>query len=1236
MIQVDGTLPSAEEKQQEADQQQQQQQTQLTTSRRLSHSRRSILRKSLSSGSFSNTSSTTSSCFQCRVSSMKLFDRDEQQLQLVNAYRRLQQQQRQPPFRSATVGNNNNGTVRPAQQQLHSKSEMVLITGPSGTGKTILAKQTLAGIVAGSDHFIHGKCDQRRTLQQPYAPFRAAFKQLVREAMMPGNQPRADDLRHALTEATGGEELVLIDMIPAFGKLFFGSSNRSMDDVSQRNTANAGAAATGGGMSSSSSQRLSNHSIQSFLKFLRLFCTSQNEPLVLLLDDVQWMDTYSLYLLQELLTTSSSSTSSSSNVIEDGGPIPNLMVVTTCRGNEVSFDDPLAVMLRELEAHGVHITEIKVNNLGAEAVTALVADTLQVRPEDCERLAAIAYGMTEGHALYTVQVLKMLQNRGDAPATGAATTTTTTTARMDLSGSITTTTTTHATPVEDTNHSKIAAFQQVSAKLLQSPRTNDTLLSIKLASIGRYDSEIVLQALRIASCLGDTFLVSHVQMVAAASSPGFSPLAIEQALADVARAGILAARAEEDMTTDGYLDDVIDDENDVGHDDDEDSQKKINNNSGHSRGSTGRSRTSSRGEGDQDAPRSYRWTHDSYLSAAYALIPEETRKEFHTELGRILLGELDGAVLEAFAFIILHQFSIGTELLRDQGERMALAQVCLLAGVKSALSSAFEVALTHLTFGVELICTNPRHWEDNYRLSLDLYNGVAEMNYITGRLDKVDECVQEILTNATSLGDKMRAYESQIFALGARQRFREAIDLSFHVLEALKDPLPRNASFVRIGIEFLWTKRMIRDLTTDEVMDLPRLTDPRMNAIMRIMFYMFSTVQRSRPEYAPIIAARAVRKTLKYGVSPISAAGFMALGFMICFPLGAVDEGVRHCRTAMTIIEEFHADDLRCRGMLCLHGFALPWKLPLRTCMPRVMEAAQAGHLSGDLEMTSLSLFLHSCFGLFSGMPLPSVLDDMKIRHKKLAGNKVDTLLSYSSAILQLTYNLTIPSTRINPLKLTGKAMNEEEALDENIESGHEAGVAVILTCKLYLALYLNEIELAYSMAIKLRRMNLDSFNAALMYQVHFLDGMTEVLAARGGFAKCRRARAGKRALKALRKYAEHAPANVLNKILLIEAERCFMKQQYEKAMRKYCASYDCADEQGNLPEQALARERTALLLAKRGEGFDALRYLHKARELYTKWGSPVKINQLNSMALQHKIGDLQNSFKGKLSSEWL
>ena len=246
------------------------------------------------------------------------------------------------------------------------KAELVLVTGASGLGKTALV-HTLEPVVEGmGGYFIDGKYDQRERPIQYWGIVQSIgeFVQIVKA------QPDSFERYQRLIAPLIHNDRLLTDLVPPLEQ--FASANRTELPASAASGSDA----------------------QLVLLFSQLFkaISSVKHPIVMLLDDLQWADHGSLRVLHAL--------------VEDP-EIQGLMIVGTCRGNEVSLEHRLAVTLREMENDGILLTDIQIHPLEFRAVHRMVEDNF-AEDVNRERVAREIWKKSKGNAFFVVQIIRAL------------------------------------------------------------------------------------------------------------------------------------------------------------------------------------------------------------------------------------------------------------------------------------------------------------------------------------------------------------------------------------------------------------------------------------------------------------------------------------------------------------------------------------------------------------------------------------------------------------------------------------------------------------------------------------------------------------------------------------------------------------------------------------------------------------------------------------------------------------
>jgi hypothetical protein len=136
-----------------------------------------------------------------------------------------------------------------------------------------------------------------------------------------------------------------------------------------------------------------NYAFRRLIRILAVYL----QPLVIVLDDLQWADLASLNLLEVFMTDESN---------------PNLMVIGVYRSNEITPPHILNSALRSLQTKwmdcGFDITQIRVGNLSVANLNSMVRDLLSTDDDRTLGLAKICHQKTNGNALYFSYFMSML------------------------------------------------------------------------------------------------------------------------------------------------------------------------------------------------------------------------------------------------------------------------------------------------------------------------------------------------------------------------------------------------------------------------------------------------------------------------------------------------------------------------------------------------------------------------------------------------------------------------------------------------------------------------------------------------------------------------------------------------------------------------------------------------------------------------------------------------------------
>lgn len=251
-------------------------------------------------------------------------------------------------------------------------SEIMLVAGFSGIGKTAVVNEVHKPIVRQRGYFIKGKFDQfKRDI--PFSSWVQAFQNLMRQ-LLTESAGEVHNWQVKILEALGDNSQVIIDVIPELERLI-----GKQPEVPE--------------LEGNAAQNRFNLLFQ---KFIRLFATKEH-PLVIFLDDLQWADSASLKLMQLLMSETDTR---------------YLLLMGAYRDNEVFPAHPLMLTLDEIRKDLATINQITLAPLDKISLNRLIADTLICPPERAMPLTELVFTKTKGNPFFATQFLKSLQVDG--------------------------------------------------------------------------------------------------------------------------------------------------------------------------------------------------------------------------------------------------------------------------------------------------------------------------------------------------------------------------------------------------------------------------------------------------------------------------------------------------------------------------------------------------------------------------------------------------------------------------------------------------------------------------------------------------------------------------------------------------------------------------------------------------------------------------------------------------------
>lgn len=1012
-------------------------------------------------------------------------------------------------------------TLLTAFERVTSQSEMILIAGYSGIGKTALVQELYKPITEKRGYFISGKFDQyQRNI--PYSAIAAAFRELIKQ-LLSETDTKLNQWRDKLQAALGNNGQVIVEAIPEV-ELIIGKQP-AVPEVGPNE-----------------SQNRFNLVFQNFIKVF----TKPEHPLAIFIDDLQWADGASLKLIQLLMSSAST----------------GLFLIGAYRDNEVSPAHPFMLTVEEITKTGAKIERVFLSHLQLQTVIQIIVDTLKCSESKAKPLAELVVLKTGGNPFFLNEFLKSLY-----------------TERL-------------------LEFNLATRCWQWNLEKIQGREFTDNVVELMTSKIQKLP-EVTQEMLNLAACIGNQFDLETLGLIA------------EKSLKETA-SNLQAAVAESLVVPVSNMGDV---ELAIAATEFSTFQLPI----------------------PLSQAVEYKFIHDRIQQAAYSLIPDQTKEIVHRQIGQVLLKNASPENREDKIFDIVNQLNFSLSLITEQSERDELAKLNLIAGKKAKLSAAYQPALNYLQVGIELLATDS--WQRQYHLTLSLHEETAEAAYLNTNFALMERFVDEVMSHAKIVLDKVKVYEVKIQAYIVQGNFPSAIALGLEALKLLGITLPKHPTKFDIFWGLFRIKTSVGFRPIADLANIPIMSNPYSKAAMRILTKIISASFISVPMLFPLIVFKMVSLSIKWGNTSESAFAYSSYIVILCSILEDIEAGSQFGQLAINLLDTLDATGLKAQTKALLYLFLKHWINPIKETLNPLQEIYALGLETGDLEFAGYAAYFYGQHALFCGRELKQIESQIGIYSSFFRERGLKRNGYLQNILLQPVLNLL--GQVQNPCYLIGNAFDEQVMLPVLQSKNDGTSLFSVYFYKIMLCFLFGEAALAVENA-KAAETYLDSIRGLLLsFHFYFYDSLAclalantegSVGGATTNFSRKHLLQKVRKNQKKMRKWAHLSSMNYLDKYLLVEAELYRVLGKDNLAMEMYDKAIATAKENDYVHEVAIAYELAAKFYLSKGKELIAKAYIQEARYHYQLWGATAKVKHLEQQypqllsATQAKIKDTTTS----------
>ncbi|MCP4692896.1 MAG: AAA family ATPase, partial [Desulfobacterales bacterium] len=237
---------------------------------------------------------------------------------------------------------------------------ILLVTGCSGVGKSAVVNELRRKITIKNAWFAAGKYEHlKRNIA--YSAITRVFEELIKQILCERDE-RIEIWREKLLGALGANGRIIIDIVPEL-ELIIGKQP-PVQELGSGETRN----------------RLN----MVFQNFVAVF-DRMAHPLIIFLDDLQWIDHASLNLIK---------------LITAGRLTRSFFFIGAYRSNEVDASHPVTAVMEEIRKTGVDMQTIDLHPLDPDSVNRWTADALNRPPDETRALSDLISQKTGGNPFF--------------------------------------------------------------------------------------------------------------------------------------------------------------------------------------------------------------------------------------------------------------------------------------------------------------------------------------------------------------------------------------------------------------------------------------------------------------------------------------------------------------------------------------------------------------------------------------------------------------------------------------------------------------------------------------------------------------------------------------------------------------------------------------------------------------------------------------------------------------------
>jgi predicted ATPase len=219
---------------------------------------------------------------------------------------------------------------------------------------------------------------------------------------------------------------------------------------------------------------------------------------------------------------------------------------------------------------------------------------------------------------------------------------------------------------------------------------------------------------------------------------------------------------------------------------------------------------------------------------------------------------------DSYLFIATTQLNLGgPKAVQDKTQYSQIAKYNLIAGKKAIEMSQFSSAFNYFDNGITFL--RKKHWQNEYELSLELYNLAAKCALAIKDTTSLTMIFDAVSRNARKPEDALDASYVTMLMM-SHTSLSNSVEYGFKMLSGLDVVISPSATREVVLKQIHQTQEMLNGIPDETILSYHITVDYNKGMAMKLLAKMISSINQCNPSLAPLVIIKLVRLTIEHGL----------------------------------------------------------------------------------------------------------------------------------------------------------------------------------------------------------------------------------------------------------------------------------------------------------------------------------------------------------------------------------